>query len=146
MEIKNKIYISGPITGLDYEKAKATFDAAERRITKNGFIAVNPMNLLPNGLPYKSYMMTDIIALIQCDAIFMLEGYENSEGAKLELHIAESLDMHVIYESELKDLTFVTMKGKIRKGKIEDFEDKPVIEVEDAFVAVPNGNQKDGAK
>lgn len=35
-----------------------------------------------------------------CDAIFMLEGWENSKGAKLELEIAKKLGLQVFYKLE----------------------------------------------
>ena len=95
-----KIYISGPITGLDYKKAKDNFEDAEKRITEQGHMAVNPMRLLPEGLAYESYMRADIMALMTCDSIYMLEGFRKSRGALAELCVARVIRLEVLYEEE----------------------------------------------
>ena len=43
-------------------------------------------------------MREGIKLLMDCDAIYMLEGYEHSRGAKLELQLADKLGMHIWYE------------------------------------------------
>lgn len=51
-------------------------------------------------------MKSDIIQLMHSDAIYMLEGYENSKGAFLEYMIAVKLEMPITYEHNSdKELT-----------------------------------------
>ena len=69
-----KIYISGPITGT--EGYRARFDAAERRLKKEGHKVVNPARVnaaLPEGTTHKEYMSVSIAMLDMCEIIFMLK-------------------------------------------------------------------------
>lgn len=123
-----KIYISGPITGLDYKKAKDNFEDAEKRITEQGHMAVNPMRLLPEGLPYEHYMKTDIAALLTCDAIFMLDGFNDSTGALLEREIARIVGIDVVYDvyalpesvADIKDDSLTMLQEFVRKNPMCD--------------------------
>lgn len=94
-----KIYISGQITGLKIDEAKAKFKEGEKVVLEMGETFVNPFDILPQNDEYtwSDYMKADIKALCDCDAILMLDNWKNSEGAKLELHIAERLGMKIYY-------------------------------------------------
>lgn len=83
-----KVYISGPIKGIkDFEN---NFNNAENKISKLGYKVVNPCTLKHNhDLSYESYMKEDIKALLECDYIYMMEGWENSTGAYFELETAK---------------------------------------------------------
>lgn len=96
-----KIYISGPITGIPYEQAYAAFERAENIFRDRGFDPVNPMKtvLEQADLTWADYMKQDIPLLLECEAIFMLDGWMRSKGATLERQIAAALGMRVIYES-----------------------------------------------
>lgn len=94
---KMKVYISGPITGLPYEEAEKSFNEAEIRLQEQGYEVGNPLN---NGLPREStwneHMRADIKLLLDCDAIYMLDGWEFSRGAQIEFRIAYNLGIKVI--------------------------------------------------
>ena len=94
-----RIYISGQITGLEIEKAKAYFKQSEEIIRNAGHIPVNPMEVLPfhPDLTWHDYMAEDIKALLYCDAIYMLENWRNSKGAKIEHEIAVGLGIKIMY-------------------------------------------------
>lgn len=101
------IYISGAITGRDFAEAKAQFDAAEKRLTDAGHRCVNPCSQgLIDGYEWADYMRMDIQNLCQCTKIYMLKGWENSKGARLEHHIATEIgkdSMTVYYEGDNND-------------------------------------------
>lgn len=83
-----RVFISGPITGV--EKAKSNFDAAARKIMKAGLTPVNPYYIgwtLTDG-SHAEYMMLTLKVLELCDAVFMLDGWENSRGAREEKRFA----------------------------------------------------------
>lgn len=82
-----KCYIAGPMTGypeLNYPK----FAEVSARLRAMGFDVVSPAELNPITTPYREAMVNDILALVHCDHIVMLDGWENSKGASLEHHIA----------------------------------------------------------
>lgn len=90
-----KIYIAGPITGhLDY---RSKFKKAENELIKKGHTVLNPA-YLPDGL--KDYMSICKAMIDQADALYMLEGYESSVGAKEELAYADECDKKVLYDEK----------------------------------------------
>ena len=92
-----KIYISGKIT--DNPNYKADFEAAETALKIAGFQPVNPAEEhLPDGATWADYMRHDIKLLCDCDAIYMLNGWRESAGAKIEHKLARDLGIEIIYE------------------------------------------------
>jgi hypothetical protein len=95
--VGSKIYISGPISGLDEGKVKTNFDDAEEFLTSVGMIPVNPNNI-PDGPDWNYFMRESIKLLMDVEAIFMLDGWNNSKGSQIERYLAKHLDMIVMYE------------------------------------------------
>ena len=99
--MKQKIYLSGKISGLPLCEAIKNFESAENQLKEFATI-VNPMRLKhDHDKSWESYMKEDIKALLDCDAIAMLPNYENSKGALIELNLAKSLGFEIIYLKEL---------------------------------------------
>lgn len=96
---KKKIYISGKITGIE-EKARQLFAQAQEHLEAAGFTVINPM-ALPHlhDKEWHSFMREDIKALCDCDAIYLLNNWHNSLGARLEKQIAEVLGLHIYYQA-----------------------------------------------
>ena len=60
---------------------------------------VNPFkNGLPDEAHWREHMRADIALLLGCDYIYMLQGWELSKGAKLELDVASSCGIKVLFE------------------------------------------------
>ncbi len=100
-----KIYISGPITNdPDYMEH---FNEAEERLKAKGYEVINParsindlMKSIGWELDYNSILCMDIAMLQSCDAIYMLRGYRNSNGAKTERIFAVMLGKKFMSEEE----------------------------------------------
>ena len=93
-------YISGAITNdPDYFNK---FAFAEYEIYAMGLRPVNPTRLVPMNKDWnwEQYMREDLKHLLNCQYIYMLRGWENSYGAKIELDLANTLKMKVIMQSE----------------------------------------------
>lgn len=95
--MSKKIYISGNLTD---KKAKEKIRISSHYI----------QNTL-NGEPYHSFMFelsestdderqrkANIATLMQCDAIYMLKGWEENNEATTEHYLAKDLNMEIIYE------------------------------------------------
>lgn len=95
-----KIYISGQISDLPIEDVVARFSKAEEYLTEQGYEVVSPIhNGLPWDAPWELHIAMDIVLLTGCNAIYLLEGWDNSRGATLEKNFAELTKKKIIYEA-----------------------------------------------
>lgn len=93
-----RVYISGQITGLPDEEWNKNFDLAEKALVGAGYRVINPAKVKVD-LDYAEYLEIDIAMLHMCDAIYMLDNWENSNGARIERESAEAIGMTVIDKS-----------------------------------------------
>ena len=99
--VRRKVYLSGPISGYDYEERRITFGLWNTVMRAHGFEPVNPMeNGVPKDAPSEEHMRVDLMMLLKCDCIMMLKGWERSLGARLEHEVALSCGMRVMNESD----------------------------------------------
>lgn len=91
-----KIYIAGSISNNPYYEQQ--FEAAERELLAQGHAVLNPVKNL--GFDYRDYINMGLCELMHCDAIYLLDGYEASSGALLELQYAKIVGMKILEETE----------------------------------------------
>lgn len=104
-----KIYISGAITNNPFYKEQ--FAEAEKELTALGWQVINPSK--NPGTSYKDYIDTGLFELMKCDAIYLLDGWEKSDGANLECVYAVTTGM-AIYMSRKQALNLeMDIKRKI---------------------------------
>lgn len=98
-----RVYIAGPMTG--YPKFNyPAFHEAERKLRVAGYIPVNPAkdhqvsedgDSLADGVTYQDCLREALQALLTCDGVALLPGWELSKGAQLEHHVATVLGFDV---------------------------------------------------
>lgn len=97
-----RLYLAGPMTGLpDFNRP--AFHAAAAALRAAGYEVVNPAELNesepitdPDGPgAWERYMRRDIPHLCKCDAVALLPGWTESQGAQLEEEIAFRLSMPI---------------------------------------------------
>ena len=94
-----KVYISLPITGHDIEEVEARCIFAKAVLEKKGHAPVSPLDVSDNpDASYAEHMGRDISALLCCDAVVFLEGWEASRGCRLEHAAAEIYGKRIIYK------------------------------------------------
>lgn len=97
--MKEKVYISLPITGRDIEEVEAECVFAKGMLEKEGFIPVSPLDVSCNhDAPYSEHMGKDIAALLECDAVFFLRGWQDSKGCNAEFEIAKIYGKKIMFE------------------------------------------------
>ena len=94
-----KVYISLPITGHDIEEVEARCIFAKSVLKKKGHTPVSPLDVSDNpDASYAEHMGRDISALLDCDAVVFLDGWEESKGCALEHAAAKIYNKLITYE------------------------------------------------
>lgn len=94
-----KIYISLPISGQDIEKVEASCIFASGVIEKKGHIPVSPLEVSPDpDASYAEHMGRDIKALLECNAVLLMDGWERSKGCQLEYRAAELYHKKIYFD------------------------------------------------
>ena len=96
---KKRLYISLPITGKDLDEQRQ-YAAKVAAYMSDYYEIVNPFS---NGVPVDAHpsehMRADFKLLLECDAVIMCKGWEDSSGCVAEHCVARCCHMNIIYES-----------------------------------------------
>ena len=93
-----KIYISGAISKNEY--AEEAFRSAEDLVkVKFKAVAINPYEVLKElpKLEHAEYMKICFAMMDICDAVYFIEGWEESTGASQEMGYAIAKGMKIYY-------------------------------------------------
>lgn len=92
---KQKVYISGPMTGLERSEYMLRFHRAEKLLRREGYWVVNPARFAPSRYPrlyklmgYRLTLLYDLWRLMHCDLIYKMPGWRGSHGAQMESCVA----------------------------------------------------------
>ena len=100
-----KVYISGPMSGLD-DNNRDEFSRMASLLQAKGHEPVNPHDIVPTRKikitagyieepikdpKYLDYLKADIAVLMTCDAYVLLDGWGDSRGARIEKGLADDL-------------------------------------------------------
>lgn len=100
-----RLYISGPMTGKP-DNGWGAFADARNALCNAGFQVLDPHDLVPGALSHKEAMLLCINSFTDhmwrdnrpkswFDGLALLDGWEQSEGAKLEKAVAEACGIPV---------------------------------------------------
>jgi hypothetical protein len=126
--MNRRIYISGAVSDINYAEAQARFSAAQSMLeARGGYVVVNPLELqkwtikgIGKGIfndvlhiEHKDsgcrravqlgefwYECMDVCLheLLRCDAIYMLNNWRQSRGARIELAVAVELGLEILMQ------------------------------------------------
>lgn len=96
VKVGGVIYIAGPMTGMPNYNREAFFKKA-MELRRQGYVVLTP-SVLPAGLSQHHYMDICLAMVRSSEAIYMLSGWDSSDGAVAEHALASKLALTIIYE------------------------------------------------
>lgn len=104
------LYISGPISGLTSEEARSKFSSAALLLRNRAYETLDPHDVgacedtscdgkedpsQPDGWlhSWECYLKYDLIEMLKCDGVALLDNWEESRGARLEWNTAKELSI-----------------------------------------------------
>jgi len=112
------IYIAGPMRGYKHYNFPA-FDAAKKELESDGSTVISPADLdrdsgfdetnfpedwdwgtTASSFPLKDAARRDVDAIFDSDAIYLLDGWQDSTGANAELALARWLGLEIIKQTD----------------------------------------------
>lgn len=97
MSPASPIYLSGPMSHYPGHNITA-FKEAAGWLRDQGYEVLSPheIDLPENERTWKNYMVEDIKLVLRAQTVVVLEGWECSRGAKLEVTLAHALEIPVL--------------------------------------------------
>lgn len=89
-----KVYVSVPISGRPISEAKRQAESVKSILSNAGHEVITPFDVvsnppdMPDKEQYAYCMGKDIEAILNCDAMAMCEGWEDSKGCTAERLVA----------------------------------------------------------
>jgi hypothetical protein len=120
MKMKRRIYISGPMTGIEPREYRRRFREAEAILRRHGYGCINPCRVWPCRFPWLYRLMNallgkrltyavilayDLILLMtRADGIAMLPGWQASRGAQIENFVSMHFWMQGISKAVTEEI------------------------------------------
>lgn len=113
-----RVYTSGPMRGYPdlnhaaFDSLEQALDSSDENWIVHSPAASNRYHKHDNNTPYSTAIRVDIMSLLDVDAIMLMPGWRQSEGARFEAEIARSLGLK-FYEAkyEMTGETFYDAEG-----------------------------------
>jgi len=99
-------YLAGPMTGIDLYNFPE-FEKVATDLRSKGLDVVSPHEIdhgeteeTRGSLDYRVYIKADLRAMLECDAIVLMEGWRASKGCQFEVQVARKTGMRIfVYAS-----------------------------------------------
>lgn len=98
--MKPKIYIAGKISGEHYDKIYNKFNKAECELYSKNYAVINPTKIIAQDTEWQEAMRICIKELVDCDVVYALLDWKDSEGAKIEIELAKKLGIKILYQNK----------------------------------------------
>ena len=115
-----RVYISGPMSGLEREQYLEIFRRAEQSLRTHGYSkVVNPIRvwvcrhpwlwkvlagITSENTAYNLTLLYDLWLLMRCDMIYKLPGWRDSRGANIESCVAYHFKIWPVPQADIKKL------------------------------------------
>ena len=88
---QKKVYISGKMSDMEESEYKCLFNEAEARLLAEGYEVINPANIEYIPEEYGNQLLIALGELNKCDAIYFMENWIHSNGARCEYWFAKGM-------------------------------------------------------
>ena len=95
---KEKVFISGRVSGLNYRYACDLFRDAEKILKSNGYEVVNPTKICKVKWCWWHSMLVCLYSMLKCDIVYFLKKHEESKGSRIELKVARLFRKSIVFE------------------------------------------------
>lgn len=82
-----RLYVIGPVTGRENLNREA-FEDAKEKLWDAGYDVTIPHDVVPPDASHEDAMLLSIKTMLCCDSVAMLDGWDDSPGARLENSVA----------------------------------------------------------
>ena len=97
-----KVYLTGAIDRNDIEQAEARFNAATERLQGKNHSVVSSLRIVRSQFCSGKAALKHLIPLLLgCEAIFLLDNWQQSDRARIEESIARFSGMTILREQDL---------------------------------------------
>lgn len=86
-ESKKVLYLAGAITGVP--DARERFAVAGASLRAAGYVTINPCAAFSAGMSWEWYMARCVPLLLGADGVALIDGWQDSRGARVEASTAE---------------------------------------------------------
>lgn len=99
-----RIYLAGPMSGIPDFNFPA-FERAAKQLRDLGHDVVSPHEMHATATSdstqasWPQLMRQALSMMLTCDAVYLLRGWSDSKGAKIEWRLAHDLSFTVLYQS-----------------------------------------------
>jgi hypothetical protein len=95
------------------------FAEAEKILSNKGYEVINPTKIsnCVNYFDYADFVITSMMLLKKCEAIYFLANWGNSVGSKIEKEVAKKLGLKIMHEKYFGRT--VVHRTKINKNQIK---------------------------
>lgn len=92
MREPRRLYLCGPVTGVP-DLNRPAFDEAAETLREAGYAVLVPHDAVPAHARWQDAMRICIAAMLGCDGVALIDGWERSRGAAVEIDIARKVGM-----------------------------------------------------
>ena len=130
--ITERIYISGPMTGLTREQYAERFMLAEAMLRRNGYTKIiNPIRVWSCRfrwlfwiVGYRLTLLYDLFQLTRCHRIYKMPGWKKSRGAQIESCVAYHFGQYTLTKP-LREIIDAAIQEVIDRQEKEQAEQEP---------------------
>lgn len=120
-----RVYLAGPMSGIDQHNFPAFHGAADL-LRDLGLDVASPAELdgdppdrQPTEREWQAYLRRDLPVMLDCDAVVVLPGWEDSRGARLEVRTALAVGIPV-HRYDFMDVVQTDWGPTLSHGQIRD--------------------------